>query len=643
MIPHSVDTAYVWWTMPNMPAIAGISVDGQSLAILQRKKLIQPGSSTEVLLVKGRELRDGAFCDIDNGLSGEGVTSAVAVKLADWTQANTGRVLKLIADRFEHNDDPPYVLERFLAFVSAWQAPGFVVASFPDGIILDIGSIVGENLRDGYLVSQQGLLRVVPSPLSGRSDSGLFWFPVVDPKILYLDVAGQLVRITVSDDVGAQSIVRSSEDAQGLVEALHAIGIGGSRAMATWAAALCPKQWSSSHADATYAVRGAVRSSSDGVVFFVELTGPDYRDAEFEVQSFGEADLAETTVTFREKDTIDSDRVQTQIIIEATGLALTGCYRLAWAHAGERFAVWIGQAAETDHLGVELVRDFAPVACVDGELFRRVYHPIVSASNSPEKAHLIHKAEFGLSRRPSAEILIFANGDFEALHRTIIGLSLTVSGIPCDINVCVFERALIETLTAQLRSWASLYGLAVRLACFSSRTSEAQAARFSFGPRLPRILLRSGRVPRQANWLASLLDKVEEGQPGILISSDTDPIAGAKTKTFSGVLDQLRPIDDKSDERPAVAAAFVGTNVDISVPSSEKVFGLEAYILALGLCASDSTLAASAPELGFARTEFNKSSSSFHDRLDSISLQTLYETSLVSMPKLVRMRRRAGG
>ncbi|WP_157961281.1 hypothetical protein [Microvirga flavescens] len=628
-----------------MPSVASLSVDGRSFDVLERKKLFQPGNTIEVLLVEGRGLRDGAVCDVAfHAPADETGLANVPVRLAEWDHPNTRRVLKFIAGRFIREDDPPRVLERYLSFISAWQAPSRIIANFPEGLIVEVDTPDGDDVRDGYVVSMQGLLNASPVFLCSHSGRCRFWLPEMHPAHIYLDIGGNLVRTVLSapQEVPATGArLQSSADDPLFLDALDRLGMGASPSFAELAGGLCRKTAELVSGDDVHRVRGCVRLPNDGIAFFVDLPGPVLSDPQFEIRAFGNEGHADIAVTACETESLGDGATRTQFIIEATDLILNGCYHLSWNHSGERYSAWVRETEATERSAENLAREFYPVTFVDQGLFTRVLHPIAAAPVVPAIASLVHKAEFGESIEPQVEILVFAQRDIEALHRTMIGLSLTLGNVTCEITICCFDRSLVAPLTEHARSWATLFGISLRLACFGSGVSEALAAQYSFGRQLPRVLCRAGTVPRQSGWLSSALVRARKGRTGLLLGWSASQDVN-EAETVEQLFEKFHPLQMEGIDHFALGAALVTTRLDAAIAEAIKVFTLEAYILALALRADGQGEVVFSTEMGFGNCGSEDQHDRFEEIVDLYGLQKLYESVSSSKHKLIRMRRRAG-
>ena len=176
VIPHSAHLAYVWCQLQGEAALGEIHVAGAAVAVLDRKKLFRPGQNLEVLLINAPDLRDGVGCELHLILkAGQRQKIDVQARLARWDDPDTSRVLKFIAKRFNADGEPPHTLERYLAFTSAWQAPGESIETFPEGRLAQIQIDCTDFELDAYVLTTRGLDSVVVKVLLAKRGACVIW------------------------------------------------------------------------------------------------------------------------------------------------------------------------------------------------------------------------------------------------------------------------------------------------------------------------------------------------------------------------------------------------------------------------------------------------------------------------------------
>ncbi len=616
VMPHSADTAYVWCPAAKLPSIAAIAANGQPCEVLARRKLIQPGNTLEILLVRSRELQDGALCELHFDKNERSPLATVA-RLARWDSPHTRRVLRIVADRFNVDQDPPRTLERYLAFISLWQIPGRVQALLPEGVVFE-AEIASEGSLNAYVMTMQGVRRITLTPLSAGPGRRLFWLPGYHPQQFYLEADAELTRV-VLDNTG-NPYRPASENDLGLVESLHGLNVC-SEAATAWVRKLCPRQAELRIDDTAYRILGSGDLPSGRTVIFIEVSGRAYAHVEFRLHSFGVEESAQINVTARETDGSPNDRPCTQILVEAPDMRQTGAYRLSWVHDGEPQYLWVRGSEIAERPMQALVRDFAPLAFLDTDLFGNVFHPIATASSRSAEAALVHREEFGgRSRDACAELLILADGDVEAVHRTLIALSLSSRETAFDVHICFFDRSLIALLTSKAKQWSALYGLRLTVNCFNAWVPESFLVRFNFGAPLPRVICRAGFIPCRVDWLECTLKDLELSC-GILLGS-------ASSRTDS----RAREIS-RTALRKLIGEVESGTNYGItsaallphlgSIDPEVQFHGFESYVLALALSLSEGEKVRSSQGLRMSDSAGRPETETFEARLDRYSLQEL--------------------
>jgi hypothetical protein len=638
VIPHSAQLAYVWCPLSNNAIVTKVQTPVGVASILERRKLFQPGRSFEVLLIESSDLRDGISCDLSVTSTADGTqTLAVQARLARWDEADTRRVLKFIAKRFDTHGEPPHTLARYLDLISAWQAPGRIIETFAAGQIVEIDVACEDGDLDAYAVTPHGLRGIASKPLLFSSQTCTLWLGDETPRVLYLDVSGELIRSTLQSakpQAQTGSGAHASIDSPTLIDALHEVAVTGSAALYQWAAKRCQSRVRVRADDVTFEVLGAVRLPADELAVFVGIKGLVTDLGDFHLQSFGALDAAEVTVFSRDTDVHADDAWQTQIVIKAALMVPEArCHRLTWAYRDETFSVWIRETECSHPVAYELGRDFLPVANVHAEVFPTILHPLATSAGLSAPG-LLQKISFGPScDSAQADIFVFAGPDLEALHRTVLSLSLTSRETRCAIHICLFDLGPMNQLVPRIEQWTELYDLSLHIRCYSSRTAEAQVAEQELKGGKTRVFCRAGVVPRRADWLAVVLETLENKPEAILVGTCNTVGSGPKaTRRASHPHHQwVNEADNGIGDSIFVAAVTAGLH---SVPeASSRFFVLESFLTGLAIHAADTGMPISTVmESLLVPSGAHYAPDPFQAKLDAYSLQeSIMQTSTAQL------------
>jgi hypothetical protein len=288
VIPNAANEAFIWCPLDDGGSIEDVQIAGVSAPVLDRKKLFRPGSSLEVLFIQAAQLRDGIECDLHVSLpTGELQIVKAVAQLARWDNADTVRVLTLIANRFEVTGAAP-VLERYLAFISVWQAPCRMIAKLSDARIVEVDVEAQDDSLRIFSFSAGGFRSDVAQLLTIGGGRIVLWVSDASVRQLYLDVAGSLVRVSLDAHQSA-SPAPSAPPGAGymLVEALHRSVNDPSPELATWAANQCRSQTSTVMDDAVLEVVRAVRLPTNEVVLLLGVSRSACDLEALHVEAFG--------------------------------------------------------------------------------------------------------------------------------------------------------------------------------------------------------------------------------------------------------------------------------------------------------------------------------------------------------------------
>jgi hypothetical protein len=270
-----------------------------------------------------------------------------------------------------------------------------------------------------------------------------------------------------------------------------------------------------------------------------------------------------------------------------------------------------------------MLRDFVPVATLHAHLFERVVHPLATMGDARPRPSLSHRIDVGSREgRAAADIFVFVDHDLEALHRTILGLSLT-SSQPVNIYLCLFDQTVLDKLISVAQQWADLYAVALQIRCYTSRASEACVIAHEFEGALPRVFCRAGAVPRQADWLPAILQQLEAGHDSIVLGTETGSPLG-RDLTLSPT--DLRAVLE-TDQQPSgfdlrIKAAAVAPSLAVGGTRLRRLFTFEAFVLRQAVCGlRPGQHACVAETLNFIQTASNHRPDTFQTKLDAYSLR----------------------
>jgi len=301
VIPWSGSAAFIWCSQLENATIAGVQAAGVGLSVVERKKLIRPGQNLEVLLVDGMNLRDGSECDLHvSSKEGQGIVVRAVTRLARWDNAETRRALGLVASRFTQASGPAPVLERYLAFISAWQAPGHLVTAFPEGYILELHADHDASPVSAYAVTANGLRRVAGEVLRQGDGKLLLWLDGEAASPLYLELSDTLVRLQLDEKSSRPTRATTDIGANGaaLVEALHATVENPSPELRAWAASLCRQHAVVSSDAAGIDVMRAVRLPSRDIAVFLQIADAIVGAKDLRLEAFGAKEPLAITPVF---------------------------------------------------------------------------------------------------------------------------------------------------------------------------------------------------------------------------------------------------------------------------------------------------------------------------------------------------------
>jgi hypothetical protein len=643
VIPYRSDAAFVWSPLAESGTVTALHVGDAAVTILERKKLFRPGVRLEVCLVGGAALRDGVACTLEvTTASGDVEIVQTTARLARWTDPDTRAVLKLVASR-PAQAEPRQILERYLTFTSAWQAPTRLEAVFPDGCIAAIDLNEPQTALTAYAITSQGFEAVTVQPLVQRAGTLLLWIGQPDLQHLYFEISGALVQARLSA-IGAAypGPALPSLDAIGsdLAEALHAAVESPSAELAAWVAGLCQPQVSISTEHATITVRRIVHLPTNDVAALIDVSGAADDVHSFYMTAFGSPDVENLDVIACDIGD-ENVPVQQKIIVRTVQAEpFAGCYRLSWTCAGDESAVWI-RASHEDAPGLgSLARDFLPVAQVRADVFPSVLHPLATVPNHDVPPGIVEVIEWGLSENAAADLFIFAGNDLEALHRTLLAFSLTSGEIPLNIHLCVFDRRIMNSLRTAVRDWVGRYDLSLGITCHSPRTSEAQVARHVFHGERPRLFCRAGAVPGRSNWLEAVFASLEQGRATLTLGT-CDPRTKASADTLMA---DLSASESEGGWLSQITAGAAPADTVPDLTRLPRFYTFEAFLLAQALRETrDATALSIAADVHFVQSGTTSTTDAFGARLDAYSLQKLVQSSSAGVRRWRVVRGRTTG
>jgi hypothetical protein len=422
----------------------------------------------------------------------------------------------------------------------------------------------------------------------------------------------------------AATTIRATDDPH-LVEALHGLVAQGSPEIAAWAARHSPPRVAVHQMGALIDVIRAVRLPSDDVAVFIGIKGePDTLDA-VHLAPFAGPEI--TDLTIAQCDTDDpTGEWQQQIIVRAPAPEqVGGCYRLTCSHGDLTQSVWIRETSSRDADQFTLTRDFLPVMAVKADVFPDILHPVATAFVRETAPGLVSVDDFGADVEAHADLYVFAGADLEALHRTIIGVSLTAR--EAHVHVCVFDRMLLDQVATAAQRWSAIYKLRLQVRCYSARSSEAQVVRRTWPVTRPGVYCRAGAVPHRSDWLTRTLQRLEAGQASLLLGAPADPTPPRQDEP--SLVDLLRDPSQAALMSPmsvfAAAAIAPNTVLQSGLP---RLFTLEAFVLAQA--SQRETTSDLTDDLCFVSSGTMSHGDDFAQKLDLSSLQKLAKSPLAA-------------
>lgn len=618
VIPHSANEAFVWCPLADGGSIEDVQIAGVSAPVLDRKKLFRPGSSLEVLFIQAAQLRDGIECDLHVALpSGELQVVKAVAQLARWDNADTVRVLNLIANRFEGAGAAP-VLERYLAFISVWQAPARLITKLSDARIVEVDVAAQDDSLRIFSFSDEGFRSDVAQLLTTGSGRIVLWVSDASVRQLYLDVAGSLVRVSLDTHPSASPAPNAAPGTgDTLVEALHRLVDDPSPELAAWAANQCRPQTSAVIDNGVLEVVRAVRLPSDEVVLLLGVSGAACDLEAVQIEAFGVPEVIEPRIVARDTEGESSEWQQQILASFPSPLGPDGCYRLEWTCAGQRHSVWIRETAATDPAVPALARAFRSVASVDSEVFAALIHPLATASDRYALPSRARVCDFGAALPdPRADFHMFVGSDVDAAHRTVLALFLTTGTTPIRVHLCLFDGGLANTVAAAARAWSETYQLCMRVTCYSSRTTEAQVVRHLCAGLHPAVFVRAGSVPRHNGWLGRVLEHLQ-AEPTLHI--------GGSANDASLSADPQRLVEHR------LTAAAVGPGYAVTGVGMPRFYSMEGLLLGQVIRQNGTRATLPLlPELDFVCTDRNSGADPFSSELDSRSLTILSQPPVAS-------------
>jgi hypothetical protein len=627
VIPWSGSAAFAWCSQLENAAIAGVQVAGVAASVLERKKLLRPGQNLEVLLLDSVNLRDGAECELHvTPKDGPDAIVRAVARLARWDNPDTRRALGLVASRFTQANGPAPVLERYLAFISAWQAPGHLVKAFPEGSILEVHAEHDGGQISAYAVTADGLRRVAGQVLYHVDGRLVLWLDGEVGSPLYLELSDTLVRLQLNERSPrhALSLVDTGANGINLVEALHAGVEQPSPELRAWAASLCRQNVVMPSETAGVEVVRAVRLPSREVAVFLRITDAIVGARDLRLEAFGAKEPLAIDIVAREVDG-EGPKWQQQVIIKATApQADLGCVKLSWSDAEQSHAAWIREVDAADPRNAALARDFAPLAWVDPATLPAVLHPLATASGHAAPG-LLQRLDLGSEpEQVSADFVVFVQQDLEALHRTVLALSLTSRDRPFAIHLCLFDPRLWPALEAKAQVWSRTYGLPLRLSCYSTRTTEAQVAQQAMASTRPQVFCRAGVVPRRGDGLARVLSTLQGKTSTLLVEGSADP---AMPRHDVPSVPQLA--DAAQADLPArIALAALSSDDQLKADGMPQFYTLEGVLLAQAIAGQSSEIVLrDAHDGDFVSSGTSDRPDDFGTKLDRLSLQMVRKSS----------------
>lgn len=626
VIPHSTDTAFVWCEAPAKATVADILVQGEPVEILDRKKLHQRGRALEILLIRSRNMQDGMACEVEFTLeSGEAVTARRRAQLARWQEPETARVLKVIASRFTTASTVPGIIERYLAYVSSWQTRATVLGAFDEGLALGLPVSGVDGDTPCYVVTHQGL-RQLPARLFSAAETSVAWIEASFPAIFYLVVGQDLVRVDARrpEREAPEPTNVPRQAVQPLMEHIAATATIPSIRL---------RQWLRSQSGACGVVqadavridcKGLVRIADGRAALFLEAAGSSHEALSLTVTPFAQAHpVGVTPIVQEDYDAEEGSWRRRLILILSQADGADGLYRIEARSGDTAHSLWIHDIEPNSGRAFALAESFAPMALLHDDVLPNVLHPILAAAPPSADAVLAERLDVGVPAPSETAVVVFADGDREALHRTLIGLSLT-AGEGFHVIVCAASGKAMRALAPCIRDWSVRYRIAVSLRFYSHRLSEAEIAQSAFQAYPRRILLRAGIVPGRPTWLRDALEGLARSETGIGLGLCGTDIPDCLHTAARAWLEESRSPTGRHLKARIAAIAVADRTEPHSVPAS-RLFSIEAYglglLLAQPLRRDDER--EGVPLVSVAGYHGQDEDNTLRDRVDLVSLNSL--------------------
>jgi hypothetical protein len=485
-------------------------------------------------------------------------------------------------------------------------------------------------------------LQRVAGQVFHRGDGRLvLWLDGEAGSPLYLELTDTLVRLHLNERPSrhALSVADSAGNGMHLVEALHAGLEQPSPELRAWAASLCRQNAAMRSEAAGVDVIRAVRLPSRDVAIFLRIADAIVGAGDLHLETFGAKEPLAIDIIAREVD--DASPMWQQVIVKAPAPeADLGCVKLSWSDAGQSHAAWIREVDAADSRNAALARDFAPLAGVDPATLPTVLHPLATASG-PAAPGLLQRVDLGSEpEQVSADFVVFVQQDLEALHRTVLALSLTLRDRPFAIHLCLFDPRLWPALETKAQVWSRAYGLPLRLSCYSTRTTEAQVAQQAMASTRPQVFCRAGIVPRRCDGLARVLSTLQGKTATLLVEGTADP-----TVPRHDVPMGLRLADVAQADLPAhIALAVLSSDNQPKAEGMPQFYTLEGFLLAQAIASQSSEIVVEdAHGDDFVSSGTSDRPDDFGTKLDRLSLQMLRKSSSAAKRRPRKVARRGTG
>jgi hypothetical protein len=547
--------------------------------------------------------------------------------------------MKLAAGHLAHEGRPAPILERYLAFVSAWQAASCVLWDFSDGQIIEVDVSCTRNQMSAYGVTAHGVQRLTVHSLLEGAGKTILWLPEPGVEHLYLDIGDNLVRVNLGaapQRVPPRGGAKIEADDATLVDALHDVARTPSDDVHAWAAGQCLPQARLYHRDATLTIVKAVRLPSSDLCVFINVAGTPEVIGELALTPFGSSDPVETEIIRCDSDESTSEWQQ-QIVLRAKGLdPLVGAYRLDCSIGEEAQSLWVSETTSRQADQAGLARAFRSVAAVKADWFENLIQPLAVAYEDQTEPGLVGVRNFGAEIDARGDVHVFVGSDLEALHRTIIGLALTSRQAPIRVRIVFANQSLFDQISARAERWSQIYHLAIEVRCYTLRSTEAQVIRSTWPTACPGIYCRAGAVPLHPDWLGQTLQQFALVPATMLVGYMTE--CGRPLDSMPGPADLFRAFEQSAAAEPSYtfAAVAVAPNRPLAT-GLPRLFSLEAFLAAQA--AQDNS--ATSMGLCFVPSGTMSHVDEFDHRLDRSSLQKNAKSSLASGKRVIKLPSRA--